>query len=195
MWKSHLHQIDFQTTRTTLAGDSNPLSFHQVIDLWQNSGEFRTFFTGAIVRSSFEASFWETPPVTKQTLDRTFEFVLIASPSLSRLEPDSSPFKSRFSSQTSKSVLTFPNLGGDALLLVPKPLADAACYTHLARFLRDAPMSQIDELWQSTGRAMQERISGSPTWLSTSGMGVAWLHLRLDSRPKYYRHESYKMHV
>ena len=35
---------------------------------------------------------------------------------------------------------------------------------------------------------MQQRVSASPLWLSTAGMGVSWLHLRLDSRPKNYRH-------
>jgi len=30
------------------------------------------------------------------------------------------------------------------------------------------------------------------TWLSTSGLGVGWLHVRLDSRPKYYTYEPYK---
>jgi hypothetical protein len=28
-------------------------------------------------------------------------------------------------------------------------------------------------------------------WLSTSGLGVAWLHIRLDSTPKYYQHQPY----
>jgi hypothetical protein len=30
-----------------------------------------------------------------------------------------------------------------------------------------------------------------PIWLSTAGMGVAWLHIRLDERPKYYSHKPY----
>ena len=30
-----------------------------------------------------------------------------------------------------------------------------------------------------------------PTWLSTEGSGVPWLHVRLDSRPKYYHHAAY----
>ena len=60
------------------------------------------------------------------------------------------------------------------------------------RFLRDAPKTQVDAFWRSVGRAMHDRVSSTPTWLSTAGMGVSWLHLRLDSRPKYYRHEPYK---
>jgi hypothetical protein len=192
MWKSRLHQIDSQTTQTTLADDSGALSFGQVIDLWQSSEEFREFFTAAITECSFDAFFWETPPVTKGTLGRPLEFVLVASASLARLKPDPSPFRSHFSSRPSESVLTFPNLGGDAVLVVPAPVVDDACYTHLARFLRDAPSSQVDAFWRSVGSAMQDRVSGTPTWLSTAGMGVSWLHLRLDSRPKYYRYERYK---
>lgn len=31
-----------------------------------------------------------------------------------------------------------------------------------------------------------------PIWLNTAGGGVAWLHIRLDHRPKYYRYLPYK---
>jgi len=31
-----------------------------------------------------------------------------------------------------------------------------------------------------------------PPWVSTAGMGVPWLHVRLDTRPKYYRHAPYR---
>lgn len=192
MWQSHLHQISSQTTRTNLTDGSSALSFRQTIDLWQTSEEFRKFFTAAIAESSFDAFFWETPPVTTGTADRPFEFVLVASASLSRLTPDPSPFQTHFSSRRSDPVLTFPNLGGDAVLVVPAPLADEQCYTHLARFLRGAPWTQVDAFWRCVGYAMHGRMSGAPTWLSTAGMGVSWLHLRLDSRPKYYRHEPYK---
>jgi hypothetical protein len=192
MWTSRTHQIDPQTTKVILSGDRRDLSFRDVIGLWQNSDEFREFFKALIIECPFDAFFLETPPVTQQTLDRSFEFVLVEGASLSRLRPDPSPFRSQFSSRQSEGVLTFPNLGGDAILVVPVPLTDDGCYTHLAKFLRNAPRSQIGALWRSTGLAMQTRISSAPTWLSTAGMGVSWLHLRLDSRPKYYRYEPYK---
>ncbi|HZO84316.1 MAG TPA: hypothetical protein VFC26_03835 [Verrucomicrobiae bacterium] len=195
MWTSHFHPIDPRTTKATVSDDSRVLSFRQVVELWQASGEFRKFFTAVITQCSFDAFFWETPPVTERTFDRSFDFVLVESASLSRLTPDPSPFKSHFASRHSEAVLTFPNLGGDAILVVPTPMADEACYTHLARFLRDAPASQVDAFWRTAGLAMQDRVSHRPTWLSTAGMGVSWLHLRLDSRPKYYRYEPYRTHV
>jgi hypothetical protein len=38
---------------------------------------------------------------------------------------------------------------------------------------------------------MAARVSTTPVWLSTAGAGVAWLHVRLDDRPKYYSHRPY----
>jgi len=189
MWTSSCHQVNAQTTKFTLNGSAEALSFRTVLELWSVSAEFRKFFSASIRASSFDAFFWETPPVTNQTLDRDFEFVLVHTAALSRLRPDPSPFQAHFLER--QDVLTFPNLGGDAILVVPAPLAEQTCYTHLALFLRGAPPEQVSALWRAAGLAMRERISGQPVWLSTAGLGVSWLHLRLDSRPKYYRHLPY----
>lgn len=193
MWTAQVETLNQQTTKVRLQNDSRELSFREVIELWRVNAEFRTYITSVISESSFEAFFWETPPVTEQTQLQPFEFVLVEGTSLSRLRADPAPFMSKFSSRASQQVLTFPNLGGDAVLIVPAPLGDRDYYTHFAQFLRNAPRSQVDAFWQSTGEAMQERISKAPVWLSTAGMGVSWLHLRLDSRPKYYRYSPYQI--
>ncbi|WP_391540805.1 DUF6940 family protein [Halomicronema hongdechloris] len=42
---------------------------------------------------------------------------------------------------------------------------------------------------------MQQRLiseESRPRWVNASGLGVAWLHVRLDTRPKYYQHEPYR---
>jgi hypothetical protein len=58
--------------------------------------------------------------------------------------------------------------------------------------MRSGPEAQKHELWQAVGKAMDARLGPKPIWLSTAGMGVAWLHVRLDSRPKYYGFDEYK---
>jgi len=45
---------------------------------------------------------------------------------------------------------------------------------------------------RSTARAITARLSDRPLWVSTSGLGVAWLHVRLDARPKYYQYTPYR---
>jgi hypothetical protein len=171
---------------------ARPLPAREVIGLWRDDESFRQFYCELLAASSFPAFFWETPPLTRQTIERPFEFVLVGSSALLGLRPDPSPFATHFSSRGDGVILTFPNLGGDAHLVVPAPVADHRCYTHLAAFLREAPAAQCSALWQNTALAVLQRISDVPLWLSTAGLGVSWLHLRVDSRPKYYRHAPYR---
>ena len=51
---------------------------------------------------------------------------------------------------------------------------------------------QKHSLWQEVGRVMQQKLTAKPIWLNTAGAGVPWLHIRLDSQPKYYEYKSYK---
>ncbi len=179
-------------SRGAVRKSGRTLSFAEVIALWRDDPAFRDAFAASLAASELGGFFWETPPVTTATLDRDFELVLIEGPMLERLEPDARPFAERFEA-ASEAVLTFPNLGGDAVLVVPAPLAsDHAPYAHLAAFVRGAPPAQIDAFWAAAGEAMAARVSERPVWLSTAGLGVSWLHLRLDSRPKYYRHRPYR---
>ena len=73
------------------------------------------------------------------------------------------------------------------------PSSPPPSYHHPShRFVRNAPSSHADEFWQSVGTAMLLRLSERPVWLSTSGLGIYYLHMRLDSRPKYYTHAPYR---
>lgn len=192
MWESSSARLDSRTVKGTLQQGSPPLSYREVIGLWQGDAAFRKRFAEILTAAPFEAFFWETPPVNRGTLDQPFEFVWVDAPPLVRLKPEPQAFAEHFASHPGQPVLSFPNLGGDAVLVVPAPLADEDAYTHLARFLGKAPEAQVDAFWQKVGEAMHKRISDTPVWLSTAGLGVSWLHLRLDSRPKYYRHRPYQ---
>lgn len=168
-------------------------NFREAMEALADDAKFRGTLTGTLRNSPFDAFFWETPPVLAGNFDRPFEFVLVNGPTLATLAPDPRPFSDHFARRDpSETVLTFPNLGGDAFLVVPAPIAGDSAYPHLAAFLRQAPAEQVDEFWRLAGASMLERISDRPTWLSTAGLGVSWLHLRLDSRPKYYRHGPYR---
>jgi hypothetical protein len=107
------------------------------------------------------------------------------------MAPEPAAFAGHFA--PAQVVAIFANRGGDALLVAPAPQEPPGAYAHLAAFARQAPMSQQHALWQAVGDAVARRLSTVPLWLSTSGLGVAWLHVRLDERPKYYTYAPYRM--
>lgn len=142
-----------------------PVPISAFVTGWREDEAFRSTFTARLAAVPYAAFRWEMPAVTAATADR--------------FDADAG------------NVLPFPNLGGDAILVVPRPIAAPTAYGHLAAFVRRAPAHQQDAFWQAVGAAMSARLGARPVWLNTAGAGVPWLHLRLDDRPKYYRHRPY----
>lgn len=177
--------------RCSVDRDSRPVTVADVFGAWQADPGFRSLFNSWLVVPPYAAFRWETPPVTAATVTRPFEFVLLDSPGLAR-QSDPGAFAEQFQDSPNADVVTFSNLGGDATLVVPCPRADPSAYSHLAAFVREAPEAQRDAFWEAVGRAVARRVGDRPVWLSTSGAGVPWLHVRLDDRPKYYSHVPYR---
>jgi hypothetical protein len=179
--------------RYRLTRDGVGLSYSDVLDLWQADAQFRDYYTGLLAASPFSAFRWETPAVTSSTSDQLFQFVLLDTPRFSTRSTDRKTFEDYFTSDdTDSGIVSFMSLGGDAQLIVPSPRTEISAYGHLAAFLRQAPQRQLDAFWRVVSTAVQSRIGEKPLWLNTAGGGVAWLHVRLDSRPKYYGYAPYK---
>ena len=177
--------------KVAVSSDTSPVTYAEVLQLWQSDQDFRAFFIGLLTSSPYAAFRWETPSLTIATANRPFEFVLLDSPSLAR-NPEPEVFAEHFDKAAPNGVVEFANLGGDAILVVPCPEGPPADYGHLGAFIRQAPDPQKHALWQRVGAAMQRRLNSQPVWLSTAGGGVSWLHVRLDDRPKYYGYGPYR---
>jgi len=151
---------------------------------------------------SYPAFFFETKGVSQKTMSKQFEFVLVNSKDLHSFVQDhgndfhvfAEYLQDKGSTDGAWSSVSFLNLDQTSTLIAPKaiqPLKDI--YTDIGKFIRNAPEQEIICFWQlvlrefkkSVGRLEADGDKGS-IWLSTSGMGVAWLHMRIDRRPKYY---------
>ncbi len=197
MWDAQIDTMDGGRVRQvrTLC-DGKQVSYGEVVERWQSDSVFRAFFIGVLADTPYGAYLWETPPITRLTSTRGFEFVLVDSPALARLIPDPEAFASHFeATETGAKVAVFPNLGGDAFLVAPTPQAPLIAYPHLAAFARTAPVEQQHAFWRTVGSTVADRLADRPLWVSTNGLGVAWLHARLDARPKYYTFEPYLMNA
>lgn len=157
------------------------------------------------------AFFWECLPVTAATAQETpFLFVILDAPMLSKVTYDMHAFADRFESiphYQQVGVISFTNLGKDATLVVPTPVANPSALknypqhmAHIASFHQDAHPDQVANLWQQIGdvfsnvlqEAERRGARDQKYWLSTSGLGVSWLHVRIDTRPKYYNYVPFK---
>ncbi|MEM8781246.1 MAG: hypothetical protein AAGE65_00185 [Planctomycetota bacterium] len=165
-------------------------TYRQVIDGWSSDASFRRFFIALLADCPYDAYRWETPHVNQSLLARPFEFVLLRSPELER-PADRQPFAGPFR-DAKADCIAFPNMSGDATMIVPCPLDAQSAYPHLAAFVGTAPDDQQHRFWQLTGRTLARELGASNRWLNTAGAGVAWLHLRIDARPKYYRHHPFR---
>lgn len=182
------------------------LTWANVIDLWRTDRSFQLQFSKALAAAPHPAFFWETPPLTHAQRDAIlFECVAVPSRNLAGISADPEPF-SRFigPARGTGDAVAFDNLGGDAHLVAP--CEDEAAvrrggapdalgmYAHIAVFVRSCTDDQAEAFWSAVGNAVDATLrtrGAAPTWVSTEGSGVSWLHVRLDIRPKYYHYQPY----
>jgi hypothetical protein len=167
------------------------LSHRDVIEGWRSDADFRKFYNATIAASPFSALFWELPPLTAESVERRHECVVVRSTQLAGVRSEPGAFAEYFK-QPGQLATSFGNLGGDAVLVAPAPGAGLQDVAHLASFARSNDVKRQDTFWQSVGCAMHQALSAQPRWLSTSGLGIYWLHARIDTRPKYYTHAPYR---
>ena len=166
------------------------LSFAEVVNAWGQEQSFREFYTNLLTELPFSAVYWEHPPVTTTTIESLdYEFSVRPASRLATFKADPSRYQAYF---TTAPIVSFLSLGKDCQLVVPGPHDMTTNYTHLLTFLRTASAEQKAAFWQAISQHLQGRLSAAPLYLSTHGMGVPWLHVRLDERPKYYSNHMYR---
>lgn len=190
MFQANREIISSREHKYRLLHHDKPLAYGEALTRFRTDTEFLALFIAILREADFKKFRFETPPVTLATLNRDFEFVLTDAPWLPNT-PNFSDFRDYFHNKNEDGVITFHNLGRDALLVVPTPLGEDSAYPHIASFMRLAPEQQVQRLWQQVASCVLESLSEQPLWLSTAGGGVDWLHVRLDSRPKYYSYQPY----
>lgn len=190
MWTVDLASQADSLLQGVMLRNGAPASYRDASSAWLTDDEARASLLEALSRVPFAGFRWECPPLTSSTAGRPFEFVVVGDSSLARAA-DFGPFATHLAS-ASGDVVSFPTLGRDAQLVVPVPTRPMRDYSHLAAFLRNSPEQSQHSLLTEVARQVLARISERPLWLSTAGGGVAWLHVRLDSTPKYYAHQPYR---
>lgn len=189
-----LEAMDVRTFKIVVERGGVAMSWAEVVAGWVDEASLRTAMIEAIAGVGFAAVYWEARSVAPEDRDREFEAVVIDAPELAREAADVRSFLTPLAGARAPAVGCFANLSGDAELVVPAPGEVKQGYPHLAAFLRAAPEEQKHALLKVLGAAVERWLRERRTrvWVSTAGLGVPWLHVRLDSRPKYFKWAAYR---
>lgn len=180
-----------ESVRFRIQHQSQYLSFAEVFDLWASDEDFIRFYVSSVRAIGYPAIYWEHPALTQAYLHKQYECIVMKSKTLPYLPVNEEAFSAHIHQPA--AVVDFMNLGKNARLVVPTKQSDEEIYNHLGRFLRGATDKQIIALFRRIGNTIRAEIERQGTiWLNTAGLGVIWLHVRMDTRPKYYKTASYK---
>ena len=132
-----------------------------------------------LINIEHKSYFWECDQVS---LNQPFRFAIFNSKTLSHRKQDNTAFNGSINcKKSSPYAISFPSLSKNIDLVVPCKYSKKVDYTSISTFSRTAPIKQQVAFWNKVG----ENIKVGD-WVSTSGLGVAWLHVRIARRPKYY---------
>ena len=154
------------------------MKWSSILKKWE-SGEFPQ-----IPNNIKEPFLWRTSAINnKKDLDFKQEFTEdIRLKSHNR--QDLKTFSKHF--QKNKYAVSFPNLSGDTILVVPQPRSGKK-FTNIYHFMKNASQIQQKELWKLVARETRKMLKKYDNiWVSSHGLGVDYLHIRICSYPKYY---------
>ncbi len=90
--------------------------------------------------------------------------------------------------QKSKNKYTvyFNNLSKDTILVIPFP-KKYKNFSNLKNFIDQASTTHQKLFWKKVVKLIRNELKYNKfIWLSTHGLGVPYLHVRISNKPKYY---------
>ena len=133
--------------------------------------------------------FYETNVITKN-MDSEYKENYIINNSLP-CEQDYSSYQTYITNSKNKYVLSFPNLSGDSILIIPIPRKNKKMTT-IKDFIDNASITQQKQFWKYVSIEIEQILNtNDKIYVSTHGLGVPYFHLRLDKIPKYYQTKSF----
>ncbi len=163
----------------------------QLEQSWRSFAQSLVDGTGSAELTSYVgqvAGLWECAPVSAATMDAPVQMVLLPNRRIAGLRANPGPLRQYFS--PAGEPVAFWSLGGDSRLVCPSGPGD---FPQLHAWA-NTPGADHAALWRLVGLELQAWWSNTPEplWLSTHGLGVPWLHVRLDPRPKYIHHARFR---
>ena len=136
--------------------------------------------------------FWRTSVLSNKK-DLVYKEEFVEDERLLEAKEDFKPFEEHLNkNKDEKYSISFPNLSGDTILVVPIPRKSKR-FTNMFYFMSNASEKQKKELWKKVALESKEFLKTNENiWISTHGLGVNYLHVRICNTPKYYENSKLK---
>ena len=102
--KSPKSEFRFETTKISansskykIYQNDQQITYRKFLELLGNTEDFREFFRNTLASSPFDAFRFETPVINNKKINRDFEFIILNSPHLVNIEPDTTSFRKHWS--------------------------------------------------------------------------------------------------
>ena len=101
-------------------------------------------------------------------------------------------FKTYINKSKNNNVVSFLNLSGDTMLVIPIPKKNKN-FSNLKNFIDEASNSQQKQFWKKVVIETRKLLKNhDKVWISTHGFAVPYLHVRISIIPKYYGNSKLK---
>lgn len=149
-----------------------------VLDTWSKNG---TLIYPDKIKQPF---IWKSSKISSDE-NTPFKEEFIAEPRLN-VEQNYSAFSQYINKSKNKNVIDFANLSGDTILVVPMPKKNKN-FSNIKEFIDNATLTQQKALWKRVATITRKLLKENKyVWISTHGLGVPYLHVRISTTPKYY---------
>jgi hypothetical protein len=155
--------------------------------LWKD--KIKLWSSGSIQKypENINKRFFYQTSICDKNLSNEYKEIFITSDKLESItKQDFKPFTEYFSKTKNKYVISFLNLSKTSLLIVPIP-REKKIFTTLKDFIDNASKKQQIEFWKHVADCIQKMLTiVDKVYVNTHGLGVYYLHVRIDIKPKYY---------
>lgn len=156
------------------------IKWSTILDGWNNG------IYPIIPKNKDKPFFWKTSVINKYK-DLNFKEEFIEDNLLISNKQNIIPFQKYIDNKKDERyAISFPNLSGDTILIIPVPRVRKN-FSNLFYFMKNASNKQQKELWKLVVKEAHQLLKTNENiWISTHGLGVNYLHIRVSITPKYY---------
>lgn len=154
------------------------MKWNNILDNWKNDKyykypkniEQKFMWNTSVIKNNGNSSFKESFKINKNLPEKQ----------------NYKEFESYINKSKNKYVTSFHNLNKDTLLVIPIPKKNKN-YATLKDFCDNSSITQKKYFWKEVSKLVKKFMKNEKyIWISTHGLGVPYMHIRISNKPKYY---------